>query len=581
MSRFSRLGASVAALAFMAAGGAVTGVAFADDSAPNPVELNVTTSQPITVNVDAAAGSDQTLNGHAFKAVQLATYTKAFGFTGDNGRVTSLDVSTNPGLTSAINTAITAADASNKADDTANPMAWVVANLMDSQSSPWAGKLRDFLNELSQQDAFKGAEGTALTVNEAGTSATADVHPGIYAIVDTTTAENTPAAIIAMNGTGVQGLTTLQGTAEGAQAYTLGSVEYKVHKTTVDKTIDSASKALDPHDAVTNDGHAVSSMIGKAIPFKITSDVPNWTGYTKYYYGINDSYTKGLDIDADTVAITVGGRTLDPQYYKVTNTPSDGTANGTLQIVFGKSADNGDILPSKTMFPVNAPVVVTYTATLNANAVSTDPETNTATVQYSQNPNDWTDHKKTPDTTDKVYTGFVDIAKHDMDGKALSGAEFQATDATGSSDAPIKFVKVSDGSYRVATAKDTETTTTLAVSKDGTLHIDGIAKSFTLKETKSPFGSGAYLPQATVNAEVDPADGTVTTSVTTEDKNGMVSNNTDAKNTNQIIVQNARNLAEMPKTGATWMTIFIAGIVALLAVGTLLIVRSRMKGSAR
>lgn len=555
----------------------MTDVAFADGSAPDPVQLDVTTDQPITVHVDAQ-DQDQTLNGHEFKAVQLATYSKAFGFTGASGRVTSLDVATTPALKDAINASITAEH------DTANPMAWVVANLMDSHSSPWAGKLRDFLNALNAQDAFKTDAGTALAVNAAGTAATADVAPGVYAIVDTTNAKGTPAAVIAMNGTGIQGLTTLQGTAEGAQAYTLGTVEYKVHKTTVDKTVDSASKALDPHDAVAADGadkgHAVSTMLGKAIPFKITSTVPNWTGYTKYYYGINDSYTKGLDIDADTVAVTVGGKTLDPQYYTVTNTPAAGAANGTLQVVFGKSADKGDILPSKDMFPVGAAVVVTYTAMLNANAVSTNTETNKATVQYSQNPNDWTDHRKTPETTDKVYTGFVDIAKHDMDGKALTGAEFQASDATGASTAPIRFVKVGDGDYRVATGKDATTTETLAVSGTGTLHIDGIAKSFTLKETKSPF-SGAYLPQAVIDAEVNPSDGTVATTVTAKDRNGMVGTSTDGGNTNQIVVQNARNLAEMPKTGATWMTIFIAGIVALLAVGTLLIVRSRMKDSAR
>ncbi|RYQ08491.1 fimbrial isopeptide formation D2 domain-containing protein [Bifidobacterium pseudolongum subsp. globosum] len=536
----------------------MTGVAFADDPAPasTSVELDVATRQPITVKAEG----EESLAGHTFKAVQLATYSKAFGFKGTDGRVTSFDVSTNPDLKDAINASITAEH------DTANPMAWVVKNLMDSQSSPWAGKLRDFLDQLNTQAAFTGASGTPLAVD--GAKATANVAPGIYAIVDTTNTANTPAAIIAMNGTGIDGLTKLQGTAADAQAYTLGTVEYKVHKTTVDKTIDSTSTALDPHDSVANGKHAVSSMIGKAIPFKITSTVPNWTGYTKYYYGINDSYTKGLDIDASTVQITVGDTTLDKQYYTATNTSATDSANGTLAIVFG---NNGDIVPSKTAFPVGASVVVTYTAKLNAKAVSTNPETNEATVQYSQNPNDWTNHKTTPNTTDKVYTGFVDIAKQDMDGKALSGAEFQAIDATGSSTGAINFVKVSDGKYRVATDKDTGTTQTLDVaSDDGTLHIDGIAKSFTLKETKSPF-EGAYLPQATVNAEVNPDDGTVTTTVTT-DRNHMVKNGT-----NQVIVQNARNLVEMPKTGATWMTIFIVGIVALLAVGSLLIVRSRMK----
>lgn len=578
MNRFTRIGASIATLAFMVAGGVVTGSALADDSA-EPVQLNVTDAQPITVQADTAAGSSQTLAGHTFEAVQLATYANAYGVKGTDGHVTSFDVSTTLALKDAINTAITAADSKAKVDDTANPMAWVVANLMDSQSSPWAGKLRDFLNQLKRQSAFKAAAGTPLTLATGDKSATAMVTPGIYAIVDTTSSTDSSAAIIAMNGTGIDGLTTLQGTAQGAQPYTLGTVEYKVHETTLDKTVDSKSAALDAHDTVSSDAHAVSSMIGKSIPFKLTSTVPNWTGYDQYYFGISDSYTRGLDVDADSVAVTVNGKTLDKQYYTVANTPATDTANGTLSIVFGTSSV-GDIIPSKDAFPVNAPVVVTYTAKLNANAGSTNPETNTATVEYSQNPNDWTSHKKTPNTTDTVYTGFVDIAKQDMDGKALTGAQFQANDATGTTATSINFVKVRDGKYRVATDGDTETTSTLEVSSTGTLHIDGIAKSFTLKETKSPF-SGAYLPQATVDAEVDPANGTVTTTVITNDKNRMVNNSTDSATANTVIVKNARNLVEMPKTGATWMTIFIVGIVVLLAAGTLLIVRSRAKDSTR
>lgn len=578
MNRFTRIGASIATLAFMVAGGVVTGSALADDSA-EPVQLNVTAAQPIAVQADTAAGSSQTLAGHTFEAVQLATYANAYGIKGTDGYVTSFDVSTTPALKDAINTAITAADSKAKVDDTANPMAWVVANLMDSQSSPWAGKLRDFLNQLKRQSTFKSAAGTPLTMTDGDKSATATVTPGIYAIVDTTSSTDSSAAVIAMNGTGIDGLTTLQSTAQGAQPYTLGTVEYKVHETTLDKTVDSTNVALDAHDTVSSNAHAVSSMIGKPIPFKLTSTVPNWTGYDQYYFGISDSYTRGLDVDADSVAVTVNSKTLDKQYYTVANTPATDTANGTLSIVFGTSSANGDIIPSKDAFPVNAPVVVTYTAKLNANAGSTNPETNTATVEYSQNPNDWTSHKKTPNTTDTVYTGFVDIAKQDMDGKALTGAQFQANDATGTTATSINFVKVGDGKYRVATDGDTETTSTLEVSSKGTLHIDGIAKSFTLKETKSPF-SGAYLPQATIDAEVDPANGTVTTTVTT-DKNRMVNNSTDSATANTVIVKNARNLVEMPKTGATWMTIFIVGIVVLLAAGTLLIVRSRAKDSTR
>lgn len=575
MTNMRRLGASVAALALMIGGGLAAGTALADDTTtPETTTLDLTKAQPITVQVssDDTAAS---LSGHTFVAVPLATYSKAYGVTtGDDQHVTSYDVTTNADLTDAIKTSI---DAVNSTADVEanNPMAWVVANLLDSQSSPWAGQLRTFLDKLDTQDAFTTAKGagTSLTVAADGKSATANVKPGIYAVVDTTTSGQ--AAIIAMNGTGIQGLTKLQGTAEGSPEYTLGTVDYKVHSTTITKTVSETGR--DAHSETNDANTAVSSMIGKAIPFTLTSTVPNWTGYTKYYYGISDSYTKGLTINEDSVVVTVNGETLTKGTdYTVTNTAATENTNGTLSIVFG---NKGDIIPSQAKFPVNAAVTVTYTATLNGNAVTGTAETNTATIEYSRNPNTWTDHEKTPESKDTVYTGSVDIAKQDMDGNALRGAEFTATDATGTATDAIKFVRTSDGRYRVATNDDTGTTETLAVDSNGTLHIEGIAKSFKLRETKSPY-SGAYLPEATVNAEVNPTTGAVTTTITAADKNKMIAMGAEA-NANKVIVQNARSLFQMPKTGATWMTIFVGGIAVLLAAGAVLIVVGRKKESAR
>lgn len=571
MRNMRRLGASVAALALMIGGGLAAGTALADDTTtPETTTLDLTEAQPITVQAssDDAAAS---LSGHTFVAVPLATYSKAYGVTTDDDQhVTSFDVTTNADLTDAIKTSIPTTEGV----EANNPMTWVVANLLDSQSSPWAGQLRTFLDKLDTQPAFTTAKGTgtSLTVATDGKSATANVKPGIYAVVDTT--KSGQAAIIAMNGTGIQGITKLQGTAEGSTAYTLGTVDYKVHSTTITKTVSETGR--DAHSETNDTNTAVSSMIGKAIPFTLTSTVPNWTGYTKYYYGISDSYTKGLTINEDSVVVTVDGKPLTKDDYTVTNTAATAAAKGTLSIVFG---NEGNIIPSQAKFPVNAAVTVTYTATLNGNAVTGHAETNTATIEYSHNPNTWTDHEKTPGSKDTVYTGSVDIAKQDMDGNALKGAEFTATDATGTSTDPIKFVKTAAGKYRVATSDDTGTTETLAVAADGTLHIEGIAKSFKLKETTSPY-SGAYLPEATVNAEVDPTTGIVTTKIATPDKNKMITTGT-AANANKVIVQNARSLFQMPKTGATWMTIFVGGIAVLLAAGAVLIVVGRKKESAR
>ena len=446
--------------------------------------------------------------------------------------------------------------------DASNPMVWVVQNLLDSENSPWSGQLRDFLDKLKNESAVTGDNGTPFTATQGkNTEQTASVRPGVYAVVDTTATGQ--ASIVMFNGTGINGITSMK---NGNKTYTLGTVSYKVHETTVKKKITSAENGT-----VENEGASAETAIGKKVRFEMTSTVPNWTGYDKYYYAINDTYSAGLTYDAakDNMVVTVGDKTLTRDTdYKVT------TDNGKFHIIFAPTTNDpttaSDIVAMKSTFPVGATVKVAYDMYVNKNAVSGTADTNTNEVEYSHNPNTVTDHTNTPGETTKVYVGKFTLTKHDTNNQPLAGAEFKVYE-DGQND-PVKFVKSDDGfTYRKADLTETTGTTDTITSTDqnnGVITLTGLDGKYTVKETKSPF-NGSILPTFTLTIKVNQTNGSYTLTQFGEDSNKLASENTDKQG---VTVVNARNLLDMPKTGATWLCIFGA-MTVLLAGGAFLLLR--------
>ncbi len=88
----------------------------------------------------------------------------------------------------------------------------------------------------------------------------------------------------------------------------------------------------------------------------------------------------------------------------------------------------------------NISVVVEYTpvytedqikAIFNAQSQTTDPQTNTVYVQFSNNPHNKGDLDRTPDDITRVYSFNLNLKKVDGDNKALNGAEFTLKDSNG------------------------------------------------------------------------------------------------------------------------------------------------------
>ena len=179
----------------------------------------------------------------------------------------------------------------------------------------------------------------------------------------------------------------------------------------------------------TTEKKANTASIGDVISFKITSTVPDMTGYKNYFFVVEDTLSQGLTFNGD-VAITVEGFT-ETVPFEVEEGAKDGTTGDHKLTITMKNFWNlYKALKGKK-------ITITYTATLNENAqVGNAGNPNTAQLIFSNNPNvDTTGDKpssdspvgKTPEVNTITYTTEIKIAK--VDGKdatkALQGAKFK------------------------------------------------------------------------------------------------------------------------------------------------------------
>lgn len=578
--------ASLAAAATLAAGFAGTGMAA--DTAVRAADL--AKKQPLTVN------ADEDISSKTLVAIRLASYAAAQYALHDGENVISGYDLADAGYATAIDDAIakagidtTGTKEQTAAYETTNPMAWVATNLLDSTRSPWAGQLRNFLDQLKNEQAIRNASGTALAQGSNTKTMTADVDPGIYVILDRT-AEG-QASIAMMTGTGINGMTKLK--TKYASIFTLGTVEYKVDDVTapvksicngIDKDINVKKDLLyrcypdTPRPVSTeSQGQTWEASIGDKIEYGVDARVPNWTGYDHYYLALTDTMSKGLTFNNDAKAYTWAGAQAKEVNIKTVTTPqADGSTIVTF--LFAPTSDgSSDIVADKANYPVGCEIYVTYTATVNKNAViGGDGNPNSISMEYSRNPNVVTDHGTIPGNSTKVYVGALAISKKDANGKALNGAEFniyKAKDGKADGQA-LKFVKTTDG-YRLADPTETSGTTATVVAGD--VDVTGLDGAYVVRETKSPFGNNIlpeFVATVTVQQDGDQA-GTYTAALTKGDANQLVVSD----NRFTFTVTNCRHFNEMPKTGAAWLAVYAAAGLLLTATGGVLLARRRMNAA--
>lgn len=295
-----------------------------------------------------------------------------------------------------------------------------------------------------------------------------------------------------------------------------------------------------------DDVDALNVQVGDTVNYKITGNVPDMTGYSSYTYTVKDTMSPGLTFVEDSATVKIGD--------------ADGTVTTTTNTVEGKTEVTFVIGIFGKGYAYNAPIVLTYRAIINDDAVgATDPVTNKAQLIYSNDPSDPIKTGKTPETPEvEVYTSRIVIDKYNGANQAkLENAQFVLLNGEG---ADAKYYK-----YTAATAEteakvewvDTEAeATTFVTDANGAANINGLKDgTYYLKETVAPTGFNRLDGFVAVTI-----DGTKTDGVRTLSYTASVENNAGSM---------------LPSTGGIGTTIFYAVGIILMAGAVFFVVRRK------
>ena len=343
-----------------------------------------------------------------------------------------------------------------------------------------------------------------------------------------------------------------------------------VDSTNVNANIKGSLPTVDKKVQVNGNGaDTADAKIGDTLTFTLTSTIPDMSAYDTYTFNFKDTLSKGLTY-GDITSVTVEGvdaPLVKDTDYTVTTTPA--AAGNTLLTVGMTDFKN------KQQTNAGKKITVTYTATLNENAVVGGAgNVNSATIQYSNDPSSTGTGESEPDKV-RVFTYGFTVDKYTGDNyndaaTRLAGAEFTLT-AKGDTSA-IKFVQVNAGSatedavYRVAKAGETAgTTTTITTPANGKVVFQGLKNGeYTLTETKAPAGYNklASAIGVKVNGQNNGTDTTIATvTITYNNNNGS---NYDQTASNGVIPVQNKSGAILPGTGGM-------GTIAFTVIGVLVI----------
>ena len=325
-------------------------------------------------------------------------------------------------------------------------------------------------------------------------------------------------------------------------------MELKTVYPTVDKKVED------------NANHA-SASVGDTLNFTLTSTVPDISEYTQgYQFSFVDTLSGGLTFNEGSVHVMIGEEEVTSNCTIVN--PSMG--NNVLTIHFG--TENGSLSDGKYdatgLFKSKAgqKITVTYTATLNENAVVADgtddataaDNTNTVKVVYSNNPT--TDGTgESGNSTTHQYTFKFDLNKTDGT-TGLAGAQFQLKKG----DDAIQLIAVAGQENTYRPAKDSESegvVDTITTPEGGVIHFTGLAEgTYKLVETEAPQG---------YNKVTDPIE--VKIEATYNDDGTLQSWSVNSNGQNPVeVVNHAGTL--LPGTGGIGTVVFtVAGVAIVIA----------------
>lgn len=393
-----------------------------------------------------------------------------------------------------------------------------------------------------------GAQGIELNMLD-GTSKTATVPEGWYVVINT------------VNGAPKVGTTALVATkiTDGDKAYT----KFRLNKENGQQNIEALgefnAKSENAPDApdktvknVTTKVNDNTVNVGDTVEYTIKHRIPAAAaGYDNYQYAIYDTASKGLTVDATSIAVKIGDVALTlGTDYRVEGPTVNSNTKATLTKI--------TLTYATAKAYAGKEVTVTYRATVNSDILENTDQSATNTAKAYTNGGE----SGTGTTTVNTYDfQFKKVGVGDTDKNGLAGAKFVVKKDD-------KYLQLNGASKAWSLVGDQADATVFISGRDGMVKLEGLSSGkYTVVETEAPTD---YAQNFKVTFNVTIAqDGTVSV-----DQDPLHLVIPDGNNTQ---IKNVKSVTQLPLTGAAGTVLFT--VVALLVggAGVAVAVKSRRR----